>query len=81
MNKLKRLAVSFILMSVLAVAAFAGETPTGPCAPGQTETPPCPVQPMTDDSADPGELQSPPAVPAVDVTDVVEGVLRALSLF
>jgi hypothetical protein len=81
MNKLKRLAVSFTLTSVLAVAAFAGETSSPPCEPGQTNSPPCAAQSVSDDSADLGEIQSPPALPPVDVTDITEAVLWALSLF
>jgi hypothetical protein len=81
MEKLKRLAVSIALVSVLAGAAFGGETNSPPCEPGQTGTPPCPAQSVSDDSTDPGEIQSPPALPTVDVTDISEAVLWALSLF
>jgi hypothetical protein len=63
MNNLKRLVVTLSLMSVLAVTAFAGETPTGPCSPepGQTSTPPCSSAPLTNNSVVPGETESPPA--------------------
>ena len=71
MNKLKRLALSLTLIAVLAPAAFAGETDAPPCAPGETHAPPCTAQPLTDDSADPGETETPPALPVVDVTDAV----------
>jgi hypothetical protein len=81
MNKLKRLAVSFTLMSILAVTTFAGETPTPPCAPGETEGPPCISQSVNDDSEAPGQTNSPPASDTVDLVDAVEGVLWALSLF
>lgn len=81
MEKLKRLAVSFALMSVLAVAAFAGETNCPPCVPGETQGPPCTVQPLSDDSAAPGETSGPPTTPAVDITDIAETVMWALSLF
>lgn len=81
MNHLKRLGLTFTLMLVLAITTFAGETETPPCNPGETHGPPCSTQPMTDGSADPGQTETPPAVPAVDVTDAVEGVLWALSLF
>jgi hypothetical protein len=81
MNKLKKLAVSFTLMSVLAVTTFAGETPTPPCVPGETHTPPCPAQSVNDDLAVPGETSGPPAQPVVDVTDITEAVMWALSLF
>ena len=81
MKNLKRLGLSFTLTAVLSTAVFAGETNSPPCVPGETATPPCTVQPMTDDSADPGEIQSPPALRAGDVTDISEAVLWALSLF
>lgn len=81
MEKLKRLALSFTLMFVLAGAIFADD-PMPPCNPGETHTPPCSSQPLNDDSAVPGEIQSPPAShTAVDVTDITEAVLWALSLF
>jgi len=44
MKNLKRLGVSVTLMFVLAMAAFAGETQSPPCAPpepGETQSPPC----------------------------------------
>jgi hypothetical protein len=81
MNHLKRLGLTFALMSVLAVAAFADETGTPPCVPGETHGPPCTAQPLDDDSTDPGQTSSPTALPGVDVTDITEVVLWALSLF
>ena len=82
MNHLKRLGLTFTLMSVLAVTAFAGETETPPCAnPGQTSSPPCAAQSVNDDSPVPGETLAPPALPAVDVSDITAAVLWALSLF
>jgi hypothetical protein len=81
MEKLKRLAVSIALVSVLAGAAFGGETNSPPCEPGQTGTPPCAAQSVNDDSADLGETLTPPAQSMVDVTDITEAVLWALSLF
>ena len=60
MKNLKRLGASVTLMFVLAVAAFAGETNTPPCAPpdpGETNTPPCAVSQM-DVAA--GETITPP---------------------
>jgi hypothetical protein len=75
MKNLKKLSVSFTLMSVLAVAAFAGETPTPPSAPncGQTSTPPCAAAPMTS-----GETHSPPASNAGDAPSVTEVALDLL---
>ena len=64
MQNLQRLGLSFALMSVLALTAFAGETPTGPCAPGETPTGPGPCQSVSmtlDDSVTPGETPTPPA--------------------
>lgn len=81
MKYLKRLTLSFTFICVLAVAAFAGETGSPPCVPGETLAPPCVAQPLNDDSAGPGETLTPPALPAVDVTDISEAVLWALSLF
>jgi len=81
MENLKRLGLSLTLIAVLATAVFAGETPSPPYVCGETGTPPCPTQSVTDDSADPGETLAPPAQAAVDVTDISEAVLWALSLF
>jgi hypothetical protein len=78
MTYLKLLALSFTLMSVLAINAFAGETSAPPCAPGQTEAPPC--SQMTEGSTDPGETNGPPSN-AVDVVTIVDAVQLALSLF
>ena len=81
MKKLKGLALSVTLMSVLAVAAFGGETSSPPCAPGQTETPPCSSQSVTDGSTTPGETQGPPASNTVDVISIAEAARWSLSLF
>ena len=63
-------------MCVLAVAAFAGETNSPPCAPpdpGITNTPPCAAASMTpDDSVAPGETDSPPASNAGDAASVTK---------
>lgn len=82
MEKLKKLALSLTLMSVLSASAvFAGETSSPPCAPGETASPPCAVQPLNDASAVPGETNSPPALPVVDMTDISEAIFWALLLF
>jgi hypothetical protein len=81
MKHLKRLALSFALMSVLSVAAFAGETAAPPCLPGEVQSPPCVAQPVNDDSTVPGETNTPPALPVVDVTDIAETLLWSLLLF
>jgi hypothetical protein len=79
MEKLKRLALSFTLMSVVAVATLAGDTNSPPCTPGETSGPPC-SQAVTDSSTDPGETNAPPSN-AVDLTTIAEAVQLALSLF
>jgi hypothetical protein len=81
MEKLRRLALSLTLMSVLSASAVAGETNTPPCLPGEVQSPPCAAQSVNDGSADPGETLTQPALPVVDVTDMSEAVLWALSLF
>jgi hypothetical protein len=77
---LKKLALSVSLMSILAIAAFGGETLSPPCAPGETNGPPCPGQSVTDGSTDPDELNGLPS-PSVDIVTIVEGLQLALSLF
>jgi hypothetical protein len=81
MNHLKRLGLTFALMSVLAVTTFAGITETPPCVPGETLAPPCVSQSVSDDSTDPGQTNSPPASDTVDLMGIVEAALWALSLF
>ena len=54
MKNLKRLGVSVTLMCVLAVAAFAGEVNSPPCAPpepGILNTPPCDAASNAGDAA------------------------------
>jgi hypothetical protein len=80
MNKLQRLFLSFTLMSVLAASAFAGETPSTPCAPGETQTPPCSSQSVSDGSTVTGEVNSPPASD-IDVIGIAEIALGSLLLF
>jgi hypothetical protein len=82
MEKLKGLALSFTLMSVLAVAAFAGETPMPPCAPGETEGPPCSSAPVTNNgSTEPGQTSSPPASDTIDVIAIAEAAFWALTIY
>ena len=80
MNHLTRLSLTFILMFVLSAAAF-GEPLTPPCAPGQTESPPCSSQSVSDEPVVPGQTNTPSAEPVVNVTDLTETVMWALSLF
>ena len=84
MKSLKRFSVSTVLTLVLAASAFAGETQAPPCAPpepGETQAPPCATaQYVPDDSATPGQTDTPPSssdtVSFADVAvDVVQGVL------
>ncbi len=81
MTNLKRLALSFTLMSVLAVGAFAGETNSPPCVPGETQGPPCASQSINDDSEALGQTETPPASETVELTDIAEAVFWALTLF
>lgn len=84
MKTLKTLILASTLVFLLATASFAGETscpPLPPCAPGELSSPPCPGQSVNDVSSLPGETLSPPAAPVVDVTDLTEAVMWALSLF
>ena len=81
MKHLKSLALSMSLMCVIAVSAVAGETQGPPCAPGELSSPPCIAPSVTDDSVDPGETLAAPTSPVVDVTDITDAVLWALSLF
>lgn len=81
MTTLRKLGLSFTLIAVLFTAVSAGETSTPPCAPGETNAPPCAAQSMNDAPVIPGETLSPPALPAVDVTDIAETLLWSLLLF
>jgi hypothetical protein len=89
MKSLKRLGITVALTLVLAMAAFAGETPTPPCAPpdpGETPTPPCAAAQMTaTDSVAPGQTNTSPASNAAvtpSVTEVALDLLQSmLSLF
>jgi len=64
MKNLKLLGLSFALLCVLSITAFAGDTSSPPCSndPGSTTSPPCAMaQVAPDDSVDPGSTNSPPA--------------------
>ncbi len=82
MKNLKRLGLSFSLIFILAVTAFAGETSAGPCAPpapGETSAGPCTAAQMTPgDSAAPGGTNSPVASNAGDPTSATELVVDLL---
>ena len=80
MKTLKTLTLLFTSMCILAVTAFAGETNSPPCTPGQTEAPPCVSQSVSNDSTEPGETSGPPAPDTGDMVNIVEAVQLALSL-
>lgn len=89
MKNLKRLGIAFILITVLAVVAFAGETNSPPCAPpqpGEIQSPPCAsAQMLPGDSVDPGQTNTPPASNTgseFSVTDMALSVMQSvLSIF
>ena len=82
MKNLKRLALSFTLLFVFAVAAIADD-PAPPCAPGETHGPPCSSAPQTatDNSVAPGQTETPPPSDTVDVIGIAEAALWSLLLF
>lgn len=60
MKNLRLLGISFTLICVLSMTAFADGTDS--CAPGSTNSPPCASsQVTTDESIAPGSTTSPPA--------------------
>ncbi len=62
MGNLKKLPASVVLALALGLSAFAGQTDTPPCDPGETHGPPCvAIQMASDDSATPGVISTPPA--------------------
>jgi hypothetical protein len=85
MKNLKRLGLAFGLTVSLGMSAFAGETPTGPCAapdPGETQAPPCATAPLSPDASfAPGEISTPPASNTVDILSVVDAAMNLLLFF
>jgi hypothetical protein len=85
MKNLKRLGVAFALTFLLGMSTFAGEMSAPPCAPpdpGEVNAPPCAAaQPSSDDSAAPGEIQTPPASNTVDILAVVDAAMDLWLLF
>jgi hypothetical protein len=79
MKNLKSVGLSFTLIAVLFTVA-AGDTPVPPCAPGQIPTDPCVSAPANgpDNSANPGQADTPPA--SVDVIAIAEAALWSLPL-
>ena len=82
MKNLKRLGAAIALTFALGLSAFAGDVDTPPCAPGDILTPPCAAARLSaDDSAAPGETDTPPASNTVDIVSVVDAAMNLLSLF
>jgi hypothetical protein len=77
MNNLRRLGGAAVLMSVLGLAAFAGEIPTPPCGPnpGETSNPPCASQQSSSDPTAPGETSTPPVTESFDFLSLAETAL------
>jgi hypothetical protein len=80
MKNLKRLGSAVVLLFVLTLPGFAGETLTPPCAPGEVSTPPC-SSALVHDSALPGQTETPPASESIDILALAEIGLRSLLLF
>ena len=84
MNNLRRLVATLCLTSVLAITAFAGETPT-PCAPpnpGETESPPCATAQMaTDDSSQTETALASDTSNTFDVVSFAEETLLQFLIF
>jgi hypothetical protein len=80
MMYLRRVALSSALISVLAIAALAGETgsPPAPCVPGETGSPPCSSQSINDGATNQGQTETPPASNAVDLVAIAETALMLL---
>jgi hypothetical protein len=86
MKNLRRLGAAVVLTFVVALSAFAGDTLTPPCSPGEVHSPPCAAARMSlDDSPAPGEVNSPPASNTgseFSVSDVALSLIQSLlSLF
>ena len=84
MKSLRRLCAAIVLTGLLGLSAFAGEISTPACAPpepGIILTPPCAAQTLADDSAVPGEVETPPASNAIDMSSAIELLINLLLLF
>jgi hypothetical protein len=82
LKNLNRVSTAVLLTLVLAAAAFAGEIPTPPCAPGDILTPPCAAAPLSPDASfAPGEVNAPPASNSVDILSVVDAAMNLLLFF
>lgn len=84
MKNLRKLGAAVVLTSVLTLSAFAGETRTPPCSPGQIDTPPCAaasgdMDTPTGASTAPGDLGTPTlASTETSFTDFAANVLLNL---
>jgi len=86
MSHVKRLALTGAVITVLSFTAFAGETPTPPCAPGEMNSPPCTSsqQLSSDDSTVLSQAVTSDSITLTEytVTEVTIGLLQsALSFF
>lgn len=84
MRILRKLAAAVVLMCVLGLTAFAGQTDTPPCAPGEILTPPCAIaQAPTLGETVPGQVETPPAAQSdASFTEIAASVLVGImSLF
>ena len=85
MKALRTVSISVAFTLVLAISAFADETPAGPCAPpepGETHAPPCATAQLTpDDSATQGQTETmASASDAVSLGDLAVDVLQSVLL-
>jgi hypothetical protein len=86
MSNLKKVVVTFCLMSVLVITALGGDIQSPPCQPpepGDLQSPPCSsAQLATDDPTNPGETESPPNAETIMIITTVDAAVGAfLSLF
>jgi len=84
MKSPKRLIVTLALTLVLATAAFAGDTNSPPCVPGEMSGPPCPSQPASENLVIPGQTDTPPAANSgseFSFTDLALEVIELAVLF
>ena len=76
MTNLKRLVVTFCLMSVVTMGAYAQ---SGSCVPGDIQSPPCSTtQQTTDDSTSPGQMDTTPATETVVIDTIVDVAVETL---
>jgi hypothetical protein len=84
MKTLKKLVAAVALMCLLGLSAFASETSTPSCVPGEIQTPPCAMaQGPTAGDTLPGQVETPPAAQSdASFTEIAASVLVGImSLF